>query len=256
MSSPSLEELTKTIEELRNKVDALSTPLEDALATRVFQKSIGQFRKWILWWLALVAAGLLFLGYKGYEDAINLGHKQASEYLHSRTMESLQEEIKSDVAKFGEEVKKDLKQSALATASKLDADSAKLLSEAQLKLDERLRSFATQLGVPQLPAKITEKQAAKQPGFAYYGIRSPDGWNELYFKRISGDPEAMPEPEDIVEATAPVNARKGVIEYDSARGGWVNKNTIGLIKPGEQLRVLKVIRVAGSFIWIEFNPKP
>jgi len=116
----------------------------------------------------------------------------------------------------------------------------------------------------QSPKRITsliakQKEAANQrattkavpyQGWAYYGLQDPDGWTERYFKRESGESDALPRVGDIVIATGRVNVREGYIEYSGS--DWVNKALIGVINPDDRLRVVDVYTILNSWIWIKF----
>lgn len=90
-------------------------------------------------------------------------------------------------------------------------------------------------------------------GYAYYGIQLNNGkWHERFFENKNQEKTARPKEGDIVVATGNVNIRSGYIEYKMLRG-WINKDIIGLIKPGDQLFAEEVKTIAGNFVWIKFR---
>jgi hypothetical protein len=90
-------------------------------------------------------------------------------------------------------------------------------------------------------------------GYAYYGLKNEDeSWDSRYFKKTDGKEAAFPQIGDVVVATMNVNARAGYIDYVEGKG-WINKKTVGAIKPGDKLNVVEINRILGSFIWIKFK---
>ncbi|WP_447600037.1 AbfB domain-containing protein [Nitrospira sp. Nam80] len=96
-----------------------------------------------------------------------------------------------------------------------------------------------------LPKDERTRDVPPNYGYAYYASST-----ERYFRKISGDPTGEPKPGDIVEATRNVNIRKGYIEFQGSE--WVNKESIGILRPGARVKVAEV-KSFGGFIWIAFE---
>ncbi len=246
------------LEQLRRRMDMLAAPLEDALAHRIYEKALDQFKKWLLGWAAVATTLLLFLGYQGYKEVVDQGRKDASEFVRKSAVASLQNDIRKELQSARDQVKQSFQQNALADASKLDQDLAKILSDTQSNIDTRLSTFATQLAAatrtPTLSQAVARPPQPPLRAYAYYGIQTNTGWSERNFAQTSGDPAQPPKPGDLVRAIMPVNARSAVIKYVESRG-WVNAQTVGLVKEGRTVRVLSVRPVEGAsaFLWIEFE---
>ena len=84
-------------------------------------------------------------------------------------------------------------------------------------------------------------------GYAYYGYSQ-----QYNFRQVSGGYQDDPGIGDVIEATVQVHARKGYIRLSPA-GRWINQDAIGLIEPGDQLKVLDVYRPVSSVIWIRYE---
>lgn len=102
---------------------------------------------------------------------------------------------------------------------------------------------------PQRPANIV---------WAYYGMRNDDGTWTRYFKKTSGDENAVPASGDELVALNAVTIRKDVIRLLPGKG-FVNADAIGVLKPKKRI---KVIEVRGpndedpgnwNTIWITFD---
>jgi hypothetical protein len=247
------------IHKLQRQVEALSAPLEDALAHRVFKKAQDNFWKWLIAWGAMATVIVTALGYRGYQEIVELGRREASEAVRKTAIANLQADIARELASAREQVKQTLLQNSLDTASKVDRDLAQILSETQASIDARLARFATQVGAAIKDSDLQQVVQRPTPpriqGYAYYGSRSGDTWSsDRNFARTSGDPAGRPQTGDTVRALNPVNARSAVIRYDPIRG-WVNAPTVGLIREKQTVRVTSVIPVVGAenFIWIQFE---
>jgi hypothetical protein len=246
------------IEELRKKVDALAVPLEDALAHRVFVRAQEQLQKWMLMWVAVATAALLAFGITGWRQLVEDGRAQAATLIQRGALAKLQKDIEADLNTAKEQIRTSLIASSLEDASRVDRDLARIVDEAQANIDNRLSTFGTQVAAavnnPRLAQAVATRPATALRGFAYYGTRSDSGWAERNFRRIEAPDTDPPGQGDRIEALVPVNARSGVISYDPQRG-WVNAPTVGLIRKGQQVRVLRTVPVAGagSFIWVEFE---
>lgn len=99
---------------------------------------------------------------------------------------------------------------------------------------------------PEAPQKL-KANTLPQTGYAYYGSAM-----KLNFRQVDGGKQDDPVVGDVVEATVQVHARKGYIQL-SPQAGWVNQDAIGLIKPGDQLKVIGVYRPVSVVIWIQYE---
>lgn len=97
-----------------------------------------------------------------------------------------------------------------------------------------------------VPQKL-KANTLPQTGYAYYGSAM-----NLNFRQVGGGKQDDPVVGDVVEATAQVHARKGYIQL-SPKAGWVNQDAIGLIEPGDQLKVIGVYRPVSVVIWIQYE---
>jgi hypothetical protein len=260
MSELSNEELTEKTRSLEKRLKRLAAPYEDALSDRIFASVQKSFRAWLAIWLGTFSIVLVLVGYFGFEDVIATAKRTIADQLAAQVTTQLQDEVKIEISKALEPVKQTLLESSLNDISKFDADLAQLLANMQSAIDQRIEEFATKLAPSikdlDLPKTLTDKpKPAPLAGFAYYGRRSGRGWSERNFSVINGKPkDTYPETGDVVIAKVPVNARSGVIEFTLR--GWVNKPTVGLIKPERKLEVKRVETVAGgSHVWIKFVTK-
>lgn len=258
------EELSQKIDELKHRLDLLSSPYEEVMAHRIFQAAQGKIRSWLGIWIAIISVLIGAAGYSGYQELVKAGSEKASNYVNQLAIPQIQQTlstgIEQELSKLRDEAKESLSRYSLEATSSLDRELSALIEKAEARIDERLRDFAGQLSEaldkPEV-AKITKESAppveAELVAFAYYGIYSGnDQWDERFFKRESGSPAALPQEGDTVVATANVNARAGYIEWKLA-SGWTNKSIVGSIKPGDRLRILEMRKIVGSFIWVKFN---
>ena len=259
MSTLSNEELTEATRFLEKRLEQLASPYEAALSHRVFENVQKTFRAWLAIWLGVISVVVGLVGYIGYDEVISAGKKKVEEKIASQVTTQLQDEVKTEISKAREQVKQTLLESSLNDVSKLDADLAQLLADTQNAIDQRIKEFATKLAPaikdPDLPQALAEKpKPTSVSGFAFFGIKSTDGWTERNFRVNGKAADSYPTVGDTVVAIVPVNARSGVIELTTR--GWVNKPVIGLIKPGSELEVKQVETVAGgAYVWFQFVSK-
>jgi gas vesicle protein len=259
MALLSNEELTESMRSLERKLEQLSAPYEDALSHRIFESVQKTFRAWLTLWLGVFSLVVALVGYVGYDEVISAGKKKVEEQIANQVTTQLQDEIKGELSKAREQIKQALLESSLDDVSKLDADLAQLLSDTQTAIDQRLKEFANKLAPalkdPDLPKALAEiVKPTSLSGYAFFGIKSGNEWSERNFRVVGKGDDAYPSVGDTVVSLVPVNARSGVIEL-TARG-WVNKPTVGLIKPGRELRISKVQTVAGgAYVWFQFSSK-
>jgi len=87
-------------------------------------------------------------------------------------------------------------------------------------------------------------------GFAFFGVRNSDGsWREKYFRLPEGGDRA-PQPDDRAVSEASVNVRDGYIVYGP--NGWTNQRGVGVLRPGESVKIVEAKQVVPGFWWISF----
>lgn len=97
-------------------------------------------------------------------------------------------------------------------------------------------------------AKKLRTIGTPRTGHAYYG--SSQQYN---FRQVAGGYQDDPRIGDVIEATVEVNARKGYIQYIEEKQHWINRDAIGLIEPGDKLKVLDVYRPIPPVIWVRYE---
>lgn len=96
---------------------------------------------------------------------------------------------------------------------------------------------------------VNKQNSAPSKVWAYVGINFGNVWDEKYFK-WKDDNDHIPAKGDVLTATGSVNLRKDRIRFSFGEG-WINSPIVGLIQPGEKIRVENTQVVAGGFYWIE-----
>jgi outer membrane protein OmpA-like peptidoglycan-associated protein len=93
--------------------------------------------------------------------------------------------------------------------------------------------------------------------FLYYGDYGNGKWPERYFKNKQGEMK-FPAVGDEITSTSTVNIREQVKQYRD--GDWEDPKIIGVLSKGSNVKVIKVITIAGgNFVWVEYeikNPAP
>jgi len=59
---------------------------------------------------------------------------------------------------------------------------------------------------------------------------------------------------DTIVASGSVSARAGYIKQVGS--DWINKPSVGAVKPGQRLRVLEVNPILGAYIWVKAQATP
>jgi hypothetical protein len=89
-----------------------------------------------------------------------------------------------------------------------------------------------------------------QPMFLYYRLLGDTGtWRLRYFSPEGNPAAALPDVGDTIVTSGSVNARAGYIEQVGS--DWINKPSVGVVKPGQRLRVLEVNPILGAYIWFK-----
>jgi hypothetical protein len=206
------QETRAELENLHKQLTLLSSPLEDTVAYRVAEKAQNQIKKSLLAWGAMATAVLLLAGYSGYRDVVQRGRQDASEFVRKQALTELQPAMAKVFDEVREKVKQEVLKRSLEDSTKLEGDLATIVSNAQATVDARLTKFAAEVGTAVKDPKLSQAVSGSAPpvaqGFAYYGIRSDEGWVERNFKRASGVGDALPKPGDVVVALKPVNAAR------------------------------------------------
>lgn len=257
-------DLSKKLEELKHRVDLLSTPYDEVMAHRIFQSAQSKIKSWLGVWIAIISILIGVGGYSGWRELVKTGSKKASDYINQLAIPQIQQElregIEQELSKLRDERKQSLHKYSLAATNALDRELSALIKKAEARIDQRLSEFAAELSktldkpeVAGIAREATRPVEAQLEAFAYYGIYlGNEKWDERSFKREMDKQATLPKEGDIIVATANVNARAGYIEFKLG-SGWINKPIVGIIKAGDRLRVLQVRKVAGSYIWVKFK---
>lgn len=100
--------------------------------------------------------------------------------------------------------------------------------------------------------KETPKGKSAPIGWVYIGSNFSGPWQEKYFN-WTNDKSELPTKGNILQATGSVHLRNGYIEFDSEVGRWVNKDVVGLIRPGDKVKVTRIKEVTTGFYWAEIT---
>lgn len=124
------------------------------------------------------------------------------------------------------------------------------LSENVAELSKALAEATESKAVVQ--TLIPSTAAPAGGGYSFFGIRDASGqWTERYFD-IEGEGDRPPKPGDRLRTTGSVNIRQGYIVFTDA--GWLNRPSIGILRPGDVVRVSEVREVTSGFWWVSFTP--
>ena len=96
---------------------------------------------------------------------------------------------------------------------------------------------------------IRDNTPATLSGWTYVGIFYDGSWVEKFYK-WAGDSKP-PKKDDVLEATGSVHARRDHIKFDLNTEQWVNADVVGLVHPGDKVRVDSVKNVADGFYWVK-----
>ena len=244
------QEILARLGDVQKRLELLSVPLEDVLASRVVEKSESQVWRWIRNWT--IAAVLVILGVFG----ISLG-----QMTQTATQLVVQGSTPLIEQKIGKALDDRLNRRIAAANATIDQDladlSAKLARAQQTATDlESLRKqLSVRLNDPGIarPAPAATPASKLSSAYAYYGQVSDKGkWVVRNFDRVPGDPGILPGPGDQVVARTDVNARSDRVAFDPVRG-WIRAPIVGLIVRGERLLVEQIENVHDGFVWIRFR---
>ena len=96
---------------------------------------------------------------------------------------------------------------------------------------------------------VSQESEADEIGWTYVGIKFGESWDEKYYK-WEGNNESLPQKGYILTATGSVHLRKDHIRYMKDEG-WVNAESIGIIHPDDEVKVLDTKKVADGFHWVK-----
>ncbi len=94
-------------------------------------------------------------------------------------------------------------------------------------------------------------QKSESDGWVYVGIKFGQSWDERYFT-WDGYSKGPPEKGKTLTATGTVHLREDHIRYTEDEG-WVNSTSVGIIKPGNRVKVLDTKTVADGFHWVKIR---
>lgn len=90
--------------------------------------------------------------------------------------------------------------------------------------------------------------ASVASGWAYVGINYGDGWDRKLFS-WPDDNSGSPNVGDVLTALGSINLRADHIRFVQDTG-WVNAPSLGVIRKGDQVRVVSKTVVASGFHWV------
>ena len=132
-----------------------------------------------------------------------------------------------------------------------------MVTEAEGSIEELTTAISASIQRQEAETEIVVQQAEEGTKvWAYYGHRVEKDWSEYNFitirdknnKKVT-DNSILPKKKYWVQATGNVNAREDAIEFKEGKG-WVNKPKRGIIKKGQEFKVLDVKIPIKGFYWI------
>ena len=96
------------------------------------------------------------------------------------------------------------------------------------------------------------KQDVTPIGWVYIGINFDNQWIEKFFNWKNDS--SLPTTGVTMTANGLVHLRKDYIRFDSTTGRWVNSDVVGLVRPGDKVKVISIKNVAEGFHWAEIAP--
>jgi hypothetical protein len=195
------------------------------------------------WERRRIGIALLVLGLFGLATFTQVQAKLA-EYFASGIKQQLDEEVKKKTA-------------SISSQDPELGDLKIRLADVQKRLDLATKSLGSPVPRPPpppagavAPTPTPATVTAPATGFAFFGIRAPDGsWLERYFSIADGG-DRPPQSGDEVAATASVNVRSGYIVYGA--NGWTNQRAVGVLRAGDKIKVVEAREVTSGFWWISF----
>jgi len=222
---------------------------EEVLIHRLTSKAWESLKNKILFYAIPILGSLAFIGYNSVDK------------MQEKLVQTVHDDGKKEMKKKMDNFDKESKLSLLKQNNEFDKESASNLIESGNMFNENLLSFIQKVNsisgkkVSENEIVAMVKNSTKtitSSGYAYYGIFSGGDWTESNFRNIS-NPEKYPVAGDVCIANLPINTRSGVIEF--IRGSWQNKPISGILKAGNQVKVIGVEQVFGapSYVWIKFE---
>ena len=211
-------ETEKALADLAKRLKDLESKETDRRTAKLVAEAISRWerKRW-----ALAVPVLCVLGITTFSEI----KQEIADYFTNTVVEQIDAEVRTRTASISTE----------------DPDIAELKVRTA-ELQEAVEQRGTTATTPIAPAALS--------GFAFYGIRKSDGgWSERHFK-ISGGGDRQPTKGDQITALSSVHVRSGYIVYGP--GGWTNQRAIGVLRPGDNVRVDEAKEVVKGFWWISF----
>jgi hypothetical protein len=229
-----IEEIGRSVEALQKEVEGLRTDTAKRFAADAADERIAAWEKKRL----IVLGGILALF--GLATYASLTDKVA-DYFARSINPRIDAEVKRKTALVS------VQDPAIAEIrtqlADLRKDSAEIVSMINKVAPPDVKTTLTP--PPVIPATSATN------GYAFFGVRNESGqWTERYFD-IEGGGDKPPQSGDHIKTTGSVNIRKGYIVYTDA--GWLNSQSIGVLRSGDQVRVDEAREVVPGFWWVAFT---
>ena len=128
-----------------------------------------------------------------------------------------------------------------------------LLNKGNLDIDKRIQDLLDAIVSSSSNfQEETPKVGSASIGWVYIGSNFGGPWKEKYFNWKNDKPD-LPTKGNILKATGSVHLRKGYIKFDSEVGRWVNEDVVGLVRPGDKVKVTGIKEVTTGFYWAEIT---
>jgi len=223
------DDLSTRIGEIEKRLNEASQLAAEKRMGDIAQEAIASWEKKRL---ALVVVALAMCGVASYYAVV----ERISDFFAQKVYSRVDDEIKAKTAAISVQDPSiaDLRNQVSVMSSQLQASSS--------------------VSLPKDTVSIAPIVPSGRTGFAFFGIRDESGqWTERYFDVIGGG-DQVPKLGDRLRATGSVNVRRGYIVYGST--GWINRSSIGVLRPGDFVRVDEIREVVTGFWWIGFTREP
>lgn len=251
MAASDQQEVLVALREIRQKLELLSTPLEDILANRVVDKARTQIKLWIGVWTAIAVALLGWSGYN-FNQAVNEIKNRAQSEVVTQATKDLENNIKVTLDKQVQ----DILANAQTQIDRATHDFLKSLEETNKRVDALALAVGKRLNDSQIEGAVQRHVNEPLHAFAFYGRIVNGVWVEgPYFRPTTGNPKTLPRAGDDVVATGDVYARSGYVTYAPSQG-WINQPAVGLIHRNERLHVIEAKIIHDGFSWMQFVRQP
>lgn len=266
-----LEEIRRSMEDIKDRMQRIAAPYEDALSQRVFDQGKKKLTIYFGVWFGVITGALTFLGFNAYEKIVNgateLAAKEYSEKAMPELKQKVEELIKTKAGKYLEERFKSFE---LSSQTQIDTQVSQAVSAAQKNADVKLNQALEEIGdkfqddkfAHRTQEKIEEASRKEQSEAAqlwsYYGSMNADGtWRKKVFLLYGGDnmSDAAPTPGDRAKAITDVNMRSAPPEYSSG-SGWEFAPIQSIIGYGEVVAIDDVETIEtpdGKYFWIRLS---